>query len=233
MNKLLCWTISLAVAMWIGCMGNVAHAQNTSTAIRVLDASGVEGISGVVLLINPGDARKSQALVTNAEGEAVTHGLQCEICTVTAFDLRGRFASRTTEFSSSSPSFSLVMQLRPLIDTVGDPKATSIELVIHDARGEPLSQKNVVVRPLVMGVENNEQLSVQRTDGRGRLAVQLRPGKYAVATLNGGSASEARFQLATAKEQCSVEAATCIVAWPQSSHHLKPVSLQVSSMSVR
>ena len=233
MNNFFYWTLSLAVAIWIGGMGNVAHAQNSSTAIRVLDANGVEGISGVVLLINPGDARKSQALVTNAEGEAMTHGLQCEICTITAFDLRSLFASRTTEFSSSSPSFSLVMQLRPLIDTVGDPKATSVELVIHDSRGEPLSQKNVVVRPLVMGIENNEQLSVQRTDGTGRLAVQLRPGKYAVGTLNGGSASEARFELATAKEQCSVGAATCIVASPQSSRHPKPVSLQLFSTSLR
>jgi len=232
MNKLFYWIFSLAVAIGIGCAGDVAHAQNSSTIIRVLDASGVEGIAGIVLLVNPGDARKSEAFVTNAQGEAITHGLQCEICTVSAFDPRGLFTSRTTEFSSSSSSFSFVMQLRPLIDTVGDPKAVSIELVIHDSKGDPLTQQNVVIRPLVMTLENN-RVSVERTDATGRVAVQLRAGGYAVGTLSGGSASEVRFEIMTAKEHCSGGAVTCIPASPQSSHQLKPISLQLSSTSLR
>lgn len=222
------WTVLLALAMWLGGIDSVLSAQNSSTAIRVLDASGVEGISGVVLLINPGDARKSQALVTNAQGEAATHGLQCEICTISAFDPHGLFASRTTEFSSSSSSFNLVMQLRPLIDTVGDPKAVSIELMINNSKGEALAQQNVVIRPAVMTLEN-DRVSVQKTDSAGHLDAQLRAGDYVVGVLNGNSASEVRFEIRAAKEQCSDETATCIVTTPQSSRHMKPVSLQLPS----
>lgn len=232
MKKHFCWIFFPVVAMGIGYEGNLAYAQNPSTIITVLDASGVEGIAGVVVLVNPGDARKSDAFVTNAQGKAITHGLQCEICTVSAFDPRGLFATRTTEFSSSSSTFSLVMQLRPLIDTVGDPQAVSIELVIHDFKGELLAQQNVVIRPFVMTMEKN-RISIQRTDATGRLAVQLRVGEYAVGTLNGGTASEARFEIATAKEQCSNGAGTCIVASPQSSHRPKPIVLQLSSTSLR
>jgi len=230
MNKLIYRLFLLAIAMGIGCAGNVARAQNPSTVIRVLDASGVEGIAGVVLLVNPGDARKSVAFVTNAQGEAITHDLQCEICTISAFDPRGLFASRTTEFSSSSSSVSLVMQLGPLIDTVGDPKAVSIELVINNSKGEPLAQKNVVIRPTVMTLENN-RVSVQETDSTGHVNAQLRAGDYAVGVLNGDTASEVRFEIAPAKEQCSSGTTTCIVASPQS-RRPKPVSLQLPSTSL-
>jgi hypothetical protein len=226
MNKLIYRLFSLTIAMGIGCAGDVAHAQNPSPVIRVLDATGVEGIAGVVLLVHPGDARKSVAFVTNAQGEATTHDLKCAICTISAFDPRGLFTSRTTEFSGSSSAFSLVMQLRPLIDTVGDPKAASIEFVINSSKGEPLAQQNVVIRPTVMTLENN-QVSVQKTDSTGHVNVQLRAGGYVVGVLNGDTASEVGFEIAPAKERCSGGTATCIVATPQSSRHMKPVSLQL------
>src|SRR6185312_9429319 len=97
--------LTLPIVMGFLGAGHIASAQGPSNVIRVLDASGVEGIPGVVLLINPGDSRKSRALVTNTQGEAVTHDLHCGICTISAFDPRNLFASRTTEFSSSSSSF--------------------------------------------------------------------------------------------------------------------------------
>lgn len=231
MNKLFYRFFSLTIAMGMVCAGDVAYAHNSSTVIRVLDASGVEGIAGVVLLANPGDARKSQASVTNTQGEATMHDLQCEICTISAFDPRDLFAGRTTEFSGSSSSFSLVMQLRPLIDTVADPKAVSIELVINDSKNEPLIQQNVVIRPTVMTLENN-RLSVQRTDLVGHVNAQLRAGNYTVGVLNGDNALEVRFEITTAKEQCSVRTATCIVASPQSSFRMKPVSLRLPSASL-
>ena len=231
MNKLVCKLFALTIAVAICCVGDVAHVQNRSTVIRVLDASSVEGVAGVVLLVNPGDARKSVAFVTNAQGEAITHDLQCEICMVSEFDPRGLFASRTTEFSSSSSTFSLVMQLRPLIDTVGDPKAVSIELVIHDSKGEPLAQHTLVIRPTVMTLENN-RLSVQRTDSSGHVKAQLRAGDYTVGVLNGGAISDIQFEITTAKKQCSKGATTCIVASLQSSRHTKPVSLHLPSTSL-
>jgi hypothetical protein len=87
MNNLIYRLFSLTIAMGIVRAGDVAHAQNPSTVIRVLDASGVEGIAGVVLLVNPGDARKSVAFVTNAQGEATTHDLQCFLRSSSAFAL--------------------------------------------------------------------------------------------------------------------------------------------------
>lgn len=193
---------------------------------------GVAGVAGVVLLINPGDTRKSVAFVTNGRGEAITNGLQCAICTVSAFDPRGLFSSRTTEFSSSSPSFSFVMQLRPLIDTVGDPKAVSVELVIRDSKGEPVAQQDVVVRPTLVTLEMN-QLSIQKTDAAGRLTVHLRAGEYAFGMLSGGIASEARLAVATVKEGCVGGAVTCVVASPQSTRYLKAVDIQLSSVGPR
>src|SRR2546423_4004548 len=86
MKRLFCWICSLAVVIGMGCASGLAGAQNPATIIKVLDATGVEGVAGVVLLINPGDTRKSVAFVTNGRGEAITNGLQCAICTVSAFD---------------------------------------------------------------------------------------------------------------------------------------------------
>lgn len=228
MDKLAYWILSAAVAMsGSGNANAIAHAQSPSIVIRVLNASRIEGIAGVVLLVNPGDARQSEALVTDAQGKAITHGLHCEICTVSAFDPRGLFVSRTTEFSSSSTSFSLVMQLRPLIDTVGDPKAVSIELGIYDSKGEPLTWHDVVIRPTMLTLENN-RLSIQSTGPNGHVNVELRAGDYTVAALNGDAVSQARFEIVTAKEQCPSGKVTCILASPQAPRHTKAVSLQLS-----
>jgi hypothetical protein len=123
------------------------------------------------------------------------------------------------------------MQLRPLIDVVGDPKAVSVELLINDSKGQPLTQHVVVIRPTVVTLENN-RISVQNTSSTGHVNVQLRKGDYTVGALNGDILSEARFEIATAKEQCSSGTATCIVASPQSSRRMKPVSLQLSSGSL-
>jgi hypothetical protein len=232
MKQLFRWIYPLAAVMGMFCASGVAGAQNPATIIRVLDASGLEGVAGVVLLINPGDTRKSAVFVTNGRGEAITNGLQCAICTVSAFDPRGLFSSRTTEFSSSSLSFSFVMQLRPLIDTVSDPKAVSVELVIRNSKGEAVVQQDVVVRPTLVTLEKN-QLSIQKTDAAGRVTVPLRSGEYVVGMLSGGVASEARLAVATAKEGCVGGAVTCVIASPQSTRHLKAVDIQLSSVGLR
>ena len=106
MNRLIRIAFSLAIVWGIAFSGVVLSAQTSSTVIRVLDPSELEGIAGVILLINPGDNRESQALVTDTKGEATARNLNCAICTVTAFDPRGLFVSRTTEFSGSESSFS-------------------------------------------------------------------------------------------------------------------------------
>jgi hypothetical protein len=226
--KLTCWLFPLAVGVVINNVVDAAHAQDPSTVIRVLDASGVEAIAGIVLLVNPGDSRNSQIFVTNAQGEAIAHGLQCGICTVSAFDPRGLFTTRTTEFSSSSPAFSLIMQLHPVVDTVGDPKALLIELVIHDSKDRPLAHQNLVIRQTTMTFEDN-CVSVQRTDSMGHVNTYLRAGDYTVGVLIGESASEIRFEVKTKKKQCSGATVTCVVASAQSSHLPSTVRLQLPS----
>jgi hypothetical protein len=232
MSKLIYNILILTIAMGIVFAGDAMTAQNTSTVIKALDASGVEGITGVILLVNPGDAHKSQALITDAHGEAITHDLHCDICTISAFDPRGLFASRTTEFASSRSSFSLVMESLPIIDTVGDPNAVLIELVINDSNGRPLAQHDVVIRPTLMTLQNN-QISVQRTDAKGGVKIHLRIGEYTAAALNGETPTESRFEITTTKGQCSARTPTCIVAPPRSSHRLKPVALQLLNSNLK
>jgi hypothetical protein len=232
MSKLIYNILILTIAMGMVCAGDAVSAQNASTVIRALDASGVEGITGVILLVNPGDAHKSQAFVTDAHGEAITHDLHCDICAISAFDPRGLFASRTMEFSSSRSSFSLMMELLPIIDKVGDPRAVSIELAINDSNGEPLAQHDIVIRPTLMTLQNN-QLYVQRTDAKGHMNIRLRKGEYTAAALNGETPTEARFEIATTKAQCSGSTRTCILASPRSSHRLRPVALQLLTNNLK
>ena len=227
MGRVLLLAIVLGIAF-----NRSSAAQTSSTVIKVLDPTELEGIAGVILLINPGDNRKSQALVTDAKGEAVASELNCVICTITAFDPHGLFVSRTTEFSGSSPRFRLVLAIQPLLDIVRDPKAVSMELVVHDSKGDPLAQQDVVIRPAVMTLEDNRVL-VQRTDATGRLTVHLRASQYVVATVSGDAASEARFEIVTSKERCSDGAVTCVVALPQSPHRPKPLDLQLASAAQR
>jgi len=68
MNRLIRIAFSLAIVWGIAFSGVVLSAQTSSTVIRVLDPSELEGIAGVILLINPGDNRESQALVTDTKG---------------------------------------------------------------------------------------------------------------------------------------------------------------------
>lgn len=229
MNRLIRIALSLAVVGGIAVSSFGSSAQTSSTVIRVLDPSELEGIAGVILLINPGAYRKSQALVTDTKGDATARDLNCAICTVTALDPRGLFVSRTTEFSASSHLFRLVLAIQPLIDIVGDPKAVSIDLAINDSKGQPLTRHDVVIRPTLLTLEESNRLSVQGTGPTGHVNVRLRAGAYTVATLDKDSVSEAQFEISTAKGRCSSSTVTCIVASPRSSGRMKAISLELSS----
>jgi hypothetical protein len=119
-----------------------------------------------------------------------------------------------------------VLAIQPLLDIFFDPKAVSIELAINDSKGQPLVQHEVVIRPTLMNLQNN-QLAVQRTDAKGHVKVQLRTGEYTAVALNGETLSEARFEITTTRGQCPRSAPTCIFASPRPSHPMKPVVLQL------
>lgn len=229
MDRLTQPLISLMIALGMFNAHHAAHAQEPFTIIKVLDGSGSSGVPypGVVLLVNPGNGRESQAFVTDAHGEAIVHGLQCDICMVSAFDPRNLSANRTTEFSSSRPSFSLVMSALPVVDYFFDPKAMRIELTIKDSKGEPLATHAVVIRPTLMVFvpsSRDNVLALQKTDSNGHVQVGLRAGDYTVAALDGDTRSEARFEVAATKAQCSKEIGTCIVA----SHSPQPYGRRYS-----
>jgi hypothetical protein len=220
----------LMSALALGYPSGAAHAQKSATVIQVLDATGTEGIGGVILLVNPGDTHRAQAFITNVKGEATTHDLGCEICTVTAFDPRGLFASRIVEFSSASSSFHFMMQLRPIIDTVGDPQAVPIEVEMSNSKGEPLVDQSVVVRRVEMTLEENK-VYMLKTDRTGHLKASLRVGNYAVIALIGQTPVSMEFVIVRSKDECTHSATACVTVSTQSPRHIKLTLPQLSSGS--
>jgi hypothetical protein len=142
------------------------------------------------LVVNPGDAVKSQAFVTDSEGRASVPRLSCGVCTITAQDPRGLFSSKTTEFDGQSSSVTLTLQVRPIVDTVGQPGSKTANVVVYGPAGSPLPRQRIVVRPRVMTLEQN-WLYMLTTDSEGCITARLLPGEYDVAALLGDQAWEA------------------------------------------
>lgn len=170
----------------------VRATSQTGTHVRVLDASG-EAIGGIVLLVNPGETRKSRAYLTGANGEVFLPKLGCEICTVAALDPRGMFFNRTTEFNGKSRRLTLTLRLRPVIDTVGIPGVTSVEMTVLGSRAI-LPHQKVVVRPHDLTLRSN-WVYTGSTDAQGRIRVELLPGKYDVGTLIRGGVWQGSFSI--------------------------------------
>lgn len=93
MTRLLVQFICVSLALILPIVPMKAEGQ-TGTHVRVLDASG-EAIGGIVLLVNPGETRKSHVFLTSRDGDAFLPDLGCEICTIAALDPRGIFFDRT------------------------------------------------------------------------------------------------------------------------------------------
>lgn len=180
-----------AIAFGIMSAGTAAWAQNRGPVLRVLDTTKVEGIAGVVLLVNSGGSHNSRAFITNSDGWV---SLPCDLCTVTALDPTGLFFSKTTEFDSRSSSIILTLQIRPNVDTVGNPGARNAAVAVYGGSGERLRNQPVIVRPTVMTFENNWSYRGS-TDSRGVVSAQLRPGQYVVATLIAGRPWEAPLRI--------------------------------------
>ncbi len=186
--------LSCAIWLWIVSIATAGWSQSPPTLVRVLDPTGVEGIPGVVLLFNPGDSHHSLAFITDAKGRVSLPHLSCDICTVTALDPTGLFFSKTSEFDGRSASVMLILQVRPVIDVAGNPGAMDVKIKVYGPNGEPLSNQRVIVRPVVMTLEANWAYR-ETTDSMGLVSAQLRPGRYAVATLIGENSWEASVEI--------------------------------------
>jgi len=217
-------TLFLMFAIKMGCMSDITHAQNLVTTVQVLDAA-QHGIVGIVILVNPGNYLDSKAFITNEQGEVVIQGLECEICTISAFDPSGVFMNKTTELSGSVSRFNLILRSIPLYDIVGRP-APWFELEIRDSKGVTLRDHAIVIRPELLTFENNKVFT-KRTDLRGIVKSRFMPGDYTVGAVIDGLGLDVRFKIVSSKKQCTDISVTCVVAPKSSSHLVRRISIQL------
>jgi hypothetical protein len=169
-------------------------------SVRVLNPTGVEGIAGAVLLVNPGRSDQSIAAITDKGGNASIPTLDCEICTMTVADPTGLFGPSTTEFNGRSSSITLTLPLKPIIDVVRKPGSISCKLLVLGPGGAPLAKQQVVIRPNQLTLEVN-WVSRAVTDMSGFVTADLVPGEYTLATLLGNEAFQHRFDVPKGKSQ--------------------------------
>ncbi len=194
------------------------------TVVRVLDPSGAP-YADAVLLVNPGQVTRSVALVTDQSGTAILPRLWCKVCVVTAIDPRRLFFDKTTEFKSGTPSVSVTLAVRPVIDIVADLAAIKVSVQVKEPNGFALAGRPVVVRKRVGTMEDNT-FSVWNTDRKGRINLKLRPGEYVLASLVDGRFLEAPLNIAPAvKRRCSGEESDCYIA--NAIHNPLPAHLAV------
>lgn len=195
-----------------------------TTVVRVLDASG-EPYADAVLLVNPGWYGDSVALVTDLRGKATLPKLDCKVCVLTVMDPRRMFFDKTTEFEGGTPSVTLTLRVRPVIDKMFDPREIKAYVQVKAPDGKTLPDQAVVVRRKVGTMEDNK-FSVGTTDRQGQISLNLRPGEYVLASLVGGRFLEGTLDLAPEVwRRCSKAEARCLI---DSASRRPPASLSVS-----
>jgi hypothetical protein len=192
------WIVSASILGW---------AENSPIVVRVLTTNKNEGIDGVVLLLNPGNTNKSKVFITDKNGVAYISGFNCSTCTVTAIDPRGMFFSATTEFDRRSSTITLIMEVRPIVDKVGEPGAMETEITIQDSGGIPLPKQDVIVRPREMTLTRESNwFYTDTTDSKGKIRAKLTPGEYTIARLVNGEVWEASFSVIVQRsKRCAEE----------------------------
>lgn len=200
-----------AVAICIMFAAVAGWAQNGGSVIRVLDQTGLRGIAGIVLLVNPGDSHHSSAFVTSADGRAFLPHLDCDLCTVTALDPTGLFVNKTTEFEGRSPSITLTLEVQPIIDYAFDPEAKDVAIAINGPDGKVLPNQRVAIRPTVMTFETNRSYR-KTTDSKGFVRAKIRPGEYTVATVIGDIPWEASLRITEKTEQAPLAVHLALVS---------------------
>ena len=205
--------LRFAFAIWIMSTGISGIAEDQVTAVRVLDKSEVEGLPGIVLLVNTGNAHQFQVFITDAHGMASMPHQDCSICTITALDPTELFFSKTTEFDGRSSSVTLVLEIRPNIDRIGYPGSIRTNIVAYGPNGELLPNHQVVIRPTAIMLDSNPDstwIYSETTDSKGRVNCELLPGEYIISTIIGEKPWEATFHIAKSKIKCPARARHCI-----------------------
>ena len=194
------YPICRAFAIWGALLGMVGRSQSPTVPVQVINATQIEGIPGVVLLVNSGDSHKFRAFITDADGRASLPNLGCDICTITALDPAGYFFSRTTEFGQQSSKITLVLDAQPIIDTVGEPGAIAVGIKVYGPNKNIFPNHHIAVRPTRMTAETN-WIYRGTTDQGGLIKAEFRAGDYTVAALIEGAPYEARVRVTKAADE--------------------------------
>jgi hypothetical protein len=199
----------------------IGWAENSATVVRVLDETEVEGLAGIVLLVNPGNMDDSQVFVTDVHGLVSVPHQNCRICTITALDPRGLFFGKTTEFDSRSLSITLILEVQPNIERFWTPGSIQVSVAVYGPNGELLPNQIVAVRPRVMTLDTNRdanRIYQSTTDSNGLVSAKLLPGDYTIATLIGGKPWEAPLLITASKSKCTAKKQKYIDSSPGNSH---------------
>ncbi len=193
-----------ALAIAFMCLNQAVPAQQPLIRVRVTDVSLIEGLAGIVLLVNPGPLYKSQAFVTDSSGVALIPRPDCEVCTISAIDPRKLFEEKTTEFSKSTSSLEMAMRVLPLIDQICLPGTISVHISIIGSDGSPYANHPVILRPSVIDLgESSFWPWITAPDGL--LNAGLVSGCYTIAGLQAGKPLEAQFCLSEKKSKGSIQ----------------------------
>jgi hypothetical protein len=187
-----------------GFLDQHVSAQAPLIRVRVADQSLIEGLAGIVLLVNPGGVNHSQAFVTDSTGVALIPRPDCEVCTISAIDPRKLFEEKTTEFSRNASSVNLAMRVLPLIERICDPGAISVQISLIGPNGSLYANRPAVLRPSVISLgESSFWPFITATDGV--IDTGLVPGCYTIAGLQNETPVEAQFCLSERKSKGSIQ----------------------------
>jgi hypothetical protein len=216
-----------AIAVWMSSSCIMGATQNTTIEVRVLNQTQVEGVSGAILLVNPGINGRSKAFIADEQGFARIPYLHCSPCVITAIDPTGLFISRSTEFDGHSASIKLILPIRPHYEMVGTPGAVPISMVVTNSDGTLMVNSKVIIHPqeIVLTPESN-WFWTATTDSKGQIKDELPPGEYILAKFENGKVWETPFSVAPEIEQkCAYAKETCINSLAKKSKTKKSINV--------
>jgi hypothetical protein len=203
------------------------RGQTAGTLIRVLSQNGIDGIAGVLLVVNSGNSHGSQAFVTDSDGNAHIPHMDCSICIVTAIDPRGLFFDRTTEFDGQRKLVALTLKVRPLVERVCSPGSLQVNVTVYGPDGEPFSNQTIAIRPAIMTFDKSWYY-IDITSSKGLTSAELVPGGYIVAALIAGKPWEGSFQVGANKQDSAGNPARCLDAADKAAHRTRIIKVRLS-----
>lgn len=185
--------ISLATILAFLFTAQLASATDKGTVVHVTDATG-EGIADVLLWVTPEKPHASRPFITDKHGVAHLPDFACKVCLIAALDPKGLFVNKTSEFSGGTPSLTLTLQVKPIIDHVDVSKAETARIKVEDSQGRPLRNQTVVIRQRNAALQKHWAWWLT-TDASGITQTRIDPGSYVLATVINEKPQEGILQI--------------------------------------